>query len=216
MRVSIFIIIGLIYSVRLHAQESYVFVFLNKKPDARELPESELKRIMEGHLENINRLAKEGKLLVAGPFDGGGGIFILNTTSVEEGGKWLENDPGVQEGRWRLEMFPFTLRTGSLCSVRDSVEMVPYNFIRFIPHVTKYNVKKSPVTLREHDEYIKQLVHTGNLLAEGIFSNLNGSILIVKGDLDQDVIEESPGVKSTLLDFEMKKLWIAKGSFCEE
>ena len=37
----------------------------------------EVKKIMEGHLANINRLAKEGKLTAAGPLDEGGGIFIF-------------------------------------------------------------------------------------------------------------------------------------------
>lgn len=50
---------------------------------------------MKGHMANINRLAKEGKLIVAGPFDGGG-VFILNTTSTDEARLWLNTDPGVQ------------------------------------------------------------------------------------------------------------------------
>ncbi|HRG07858.1 MAG TPA: hypothetical protein PLJ08_04720, partial [Cyclobacteriaceae bacterium] len=49
-----------------------IFVFLNKRTDKAELPEAEVKKIMEGHLANIERLAKEGKLISAGPFDGGG------------------------------------------------------------------------------------------------------------------------------------------------
>src|SRR5687768_17415336 len=91
---------ALVLSVSCYAQKQYSFVFLNKKPDAEKLPEEQSKKIMEGHMANINRLAKEGKLLAAGPFDGGGGIFILNTTSVEEGRQWLSTDPGVQANRW--------------------------------------------------------------------------------------------------------------------
>jgi uncharacterized protein YciI len=45
-----------------------IFVFLNSRTDKAELPEAEVKKIMDGHMANINRLAKEGKLLSAGPF----------------------------------------------------------------------------------------------------------------------------------------------------
>src|SRR5262245_34071025 len=74
----------------------YSFVFLHKKTHAVELPKEELDKIMDGHLANIERLANEGKLLVAGPFEGGGGIFILNTTSPEEAKSWLDTDPGIK------------------------------------------------------------------------------------------------------------------------
>ncbi len=48
-----------------------IFVFLNKRTDKAELPEAEVKKIMDGHMANISRLAKEGKLISAGPFDAG-------------------------------------------------------------------------------------------------------------------------------------------------
>ena len=49
------------------------------------------KKFFEGHMENINRLAKEGKLVVAGPFMKNDrnyrGIFIFNCKTVEEAQK---------------------------------------------------------------------------------------------------------------------------------
>src|SRR5690606_37283736 len=77
----------------------YSIVFLNKKDDAAKLSTEDSKTIMEGHIANINRLASERKLLAAGPFDGGGGLFILNTTSVEEAQGWLNTDPVVKANR---------------------------------------------------------------------------------------------------------------------
>ena len=43
--------------------------------------------IQKGHMENISKLSKEGKLMIAGPFGGKGelrGIFILSVKSKEE------------------------------------------------------------------------------------------------------------------------------------
>ena len=42
------------------AQNPFVFVFLNKKPDAEKLSDEASKKIMEGHMNNMGRLAKEG------------------------------------------------------------------------------------------------------------------------------------------------------------
>src|SRR6478735_2054305 len=53
--------------------QSLVFVFLHHKTDKAELPKEQVDKIMEGHMANIQKMAKEGKLLVAGPFEGGGG-----------------------------------------------------------------------------------------------------------------------------------------------
>src|SRR6186713_1563699 len=104
------------------AQKSYTIVFLNKKSDAAQLSPEQSKEIMDGHMANIGRLAKEGKLLAAGPFDGGGGIFILNTTSSDEARQWLSTDPGIQANRWDVEVLPYKPRVGSVCLVKEPYE----------------------------------------------------------------------------------------------
>lgn len=199
------------------SQNSYTFVFLNNKPDKKELPKEEVDKIMKGHMDNINRLAKEGKLLVAGPFEGGGGIFIFNTISVEEATEWLSTDPGVQANRWNVEVLPFQPRIGSACAVGEEYEMTTYHFVRFKAQVTKPTTGNYPELLKRHDDYIlEQFSKAGNIIAEGIFGEYDGGILILKGELQPEVIEADPGVQETLLQFEIKKLWVAKGSFCEK
>lgn len=198
------------------AQASFTFVFLNAKKDKQELPQEEVKKIMEGHMANINRLAKEKKLAVAGPFDGGGGIFIFNTSSVDTAAKWLSTDPGVQAKRWNIEILPYQPRTGGVCPVGENYEMTNYHFIRFIAQVTKSTAGDYPDILRRHEAYIKEkFSKTGNIITEGIFGN-DGGILVLKGDLQKEIFETDPGVQEALLQVEVKKLYIAKGSFCEK
>jgi len=171
---------------------------------------------MDGHMANINRLAKEKKLAVAGPFDGGGGIFIFNTSSVDTAAKWLSTDPGVQAKRWNIEILPYQPRTGGVCPVGETYEMTNYHFIRFIAQVTKSTTGNYPDILRRHEAYIKEkFSKTGNVITEGIFGN-DGGILVLKGDLQKEIFETDPGVQEALLQVDIKKLWIAKGSFCEK
>lgn len=213
----IFTLVLLIASTMLFAQQaSYTFVFLNSKKDKKELPQEEVKKIMEGHMANINRLAKEGKLLAAGPFEGGGGMFIFKTTSVDTAANWLSTDPGVQAQRWNVEILPYQPRTGGVCPVGENYEMINYHFVRFTAQVTKSTAVNYPDILRRHDEYIKEkFSKTGNVITEGIFGN-DGGILILKGEFQKEIVENDPGVQEALLQLDIKKLFIAKGSFCEK
>lgn len=193
-----------------------IFVFLNKRTDKAELPEAELKKIMDGHLANINRLAKEGKLISAGPFDGGGGIFIFKSKSVEQVKEWLQTDPGVQANRWRVEVLPYFPHVGGACAVGEQYEMVTYHFVRYIPNIAKFNIQDAPRTFKKHDDYLKEIIKTGNVVTEASFGDEEGGILIMKGDLDKAVIESDPAVREGLLQLEFQKLWIAKGGLCEK
>lgn len=196
-------------------QTQYTIVFLNKKTDAQSVPKEQLDKIMEGHMANINRLAKEKKLLAAGPFDGGGGIFILNTTNPDEARQWLQTDPGIQAKRWDVEIFPYKPRIGSICPVSEPYEMVSYEFIRFDAIVSKFTAQDFPRIVQQHDEYLKTITATGNVVTEAIFGTHDGGILVIKGSLQKEVIEADPAVQQELLNVQIKKLWIAKGSFCE-
>lgn len=170
---------------------------------------------MKGHLANIERLAKENKILVAGPFEGGGGIFILNTSSTDSAKAWLGTDPGIRAKRWDIEILPYTPRQRTVCVAKEPYEMVTYEFIRFTPIVSKFTAQTYPEILKRHEDYLKALAATGNVVADGTFGDRDGGILLMRGDLQKEVIEGDPGVEEGLLELTYKKLWVAKGSFCE-
>lgn len=209
---NIFVLILLTISVSVAAQnKSYTFVFLNNKPDKEVLSKEKSDSIMQGHMDNIGRLAKEGKLLAAGPFEGGGGIFILNTTSVDEANQWLATDPGVKAKRWNLEVFPFKVNTGGVCPVGEKYEMVFYQFVRF-----SAEAKTNTDFIKQHNEYLQKLSKDGVVISEGSFDEKGNGVLILKADVTKEIIESDPAVKAGAQKFEMKKLYIAKGSFCEK
>ena len=167
-------------------------------------------------MANITKLAKEGKLIAAGPFDGGGGIFILKSGSIEEAKGWLSADPGIQAKRWDVEILPYKVRYGSVCAVSAPYEMTSYHFVRYSTNLTKFNVADAGTTFKNHDDYLKSIIKTGNVITEGVFGERDGGILILKGDLQKEVIEKDPALLEGLFLVDFKKLWIAKGSFCEK
>jgi uncharacterized protein YciI len=213
MKLATIVLLFVVVSSTFGQTGAYSFVFLHKKSDAVQMPPEQLKVLMEGHMANITRLAKEGKLIAAGPFEGGGGMFILNTTSSEEATLWLSTDPGVQAQRWDIEILPYTPRIRSVCAVTEPYEMVAYNFVRFKVAPSKQDNQSA---FAQHENHLKQLEQKGNVVTEGVFGKLGGGIVVMSGELNTELLEADPAVHAGIVTLDVKKLWIAKGSFCEK
>src|SRR5688500_11635279 len=80
----------------------YVLCILKAGPKDAEIKGEARKEIFAGHFANIERLAAEGKLAVAGPFGkndkGYRGLYIFNVATIEEAEKLVVLDPAVKLG----------------------------------------------------------------------------------------------------------------------
>jgi uncharacterized protein len=98
-----------------YEMKTYQMVFLYKGSN-RSQDSTETMRIQEAHLANIQRLADEGKLIVAGPFLDDKdlrGIFIFDSESAEEVKDLVETDPAIKIGRLRYEIHPWMTAKGT-------------------------------------------------------------------------------------------------------
>lgn len=112
-RAVIILFLGL-FSISVYAQtektevpklKTYHLVILTKGTN-RTQPKEEAEKIQAGHMANIERLYKEGKIDLAGPFDNTNesddnwrGIFVFNVQSKEEVEQLLQTDPAISSGR---------------------------------------------------------------------------------------------------------------------
>lgn len=97
------------YSADKYGMKQYVIAFLKRGPN-RSQDSLESARLQKAHLENIGRLAKDGKLLLAGPFLDDGelrGIYIFNVKTIEEAKKLTETDPAIQKGSLVMDLHPW-------------------------------------------------------------------------------------------------------------
>ena len=78
----------------------YVLVILKTGPAT--VPKAEQTDLFRGHMANIKRLADEGKLAVAGPFDENPshyeGIFVFTVPTIDAAKALLATDPAVARG----------------------------------------------------------------------------------------------------------------------
>lgn len=81
-----------------YGMKMYVLVILKTGP-VNTSDKSTTDSLFGGHLQNIRRMANQGKLVVAGPLEKNEknyrGIFILNVKTVEEARLLLETDPAI-------------------------------------------------------------------------------------------------------------------------
>lgn len=92
-----------------YGMKTYYMVFLKKGPVS--IKDSiERMNIQNGHLRNIMRLARENRMIMAGPFLDNGeirGIFVFNASSIESVQQWLKTDPAVKAGLFTTEIHPW-------------------------------------------------------------------------------------------------------------
>jgi len=91
-----------------YGMKPYVLVILKTGPNKVEKKET-LDSLFRGHMNNINRLAENGKLVVAGPLKKNDktyrGIFILNAKTIEEATALLNTDPAVKSKLLDAELY---------------------------------------------------------------------------------------------------------------
>ncbi|HKP69197.1 MAG TPA: YciI family protein [Pyrinomonadaceae bacterium] len=94
-----------------YGMRKYVLALLKTGPKDAEVTGDARKAIFKGHFDNMNRLASEGKLAVAGPFADPDkkyrGLFILAVATVEEAKALAETDPTVKAGVLVVEYVPW-------------------------------------------------------------------------------------------------------------
>lgn len=92
-----------------NGMKQYVFAYLKKGPN-RNQDDSTAKALQTAHMNNISRMADEGKLVVAGPFMDDTdvrGIYIFNTPSLDSAASWTNSDPAIMAGRLSMELHPW-------------------------------------------------------------------------------------------------------------
>ncbi|MFT3979397.1 MAG: YciI family protein [Ferruginibacter sp.] len=98
------------YGADDYGMKQYVMVFLvTGKAEVKEKAKRD--SLFAGHMANIGRLAKEGKLAMAGPFGKNDinyrGVFIFNTASVDDAKAMVSTDPAVAAGIFDAVYIPW-------------------------------------------------------------------------------------------------------------
>jgi uncharacterized protein YciI len=93
-----------------YGMKKYVFCLLKSGTNTTASKE-ETQKLFEGHMANINKLAKEGKLVIAGPFMENDrnyrGIYVFNVETIEEAKALVATDPAIKANLLEAELTPW-------------------------------------------------------------------------------------------------------------
>jgi uncharacterized protein YciI len=93
-----------------HGMKQYVFCILKTGSNTTATTE-EKNEFFKGHMANIGKLAKEGKLVLAGPFMKNDrnyrGLYIFNVATIEEAKELVATDPAVKSNLLEAELTPW-------------------------------------------------------------------------------------------------------------
>lgn len=96
------------YDADDNGMKIYVFVILKTGTNTSET-KAKTDSLFAGHMENMGKLVKANKLVVAGPFGKNDktyrGLFILNTKSIDEAKELLATDPAIKAKLLDAELF---------------------------------------------------------------------------------------------------------------
>lgn len=89
-----------------YGMRKYVMAYLKRGPN-RDWTNEQADSLQGAHMDNIIRMADEGKLVLAGPFFDDGevrGIYIFAVNSLKEAEALTNSDPAIQAGSLEMEL----------------------------------------------------------------------------------------------------------------
>lgn len=215
----------LIISVSVSAQNTqegrYTFVFLNTNEEWAELPKAHDDSLQAGHMANIKRLVKAEKMIAAGPFYDGGGIFLFDTGLTETRTE-LDTDPAIAAGRYKLEVIPFNMEMGEICTpwdvAEEDVTMTTYYIARYSNKFESFGTGTSKYTARHMRDAQRQF---SGLQVHGTlkFDGNQGQVVIFEApesDAYEAYFAKHKLVQKGQMDVYVRRIYFPKGIFCEK
>jgi len=205
----------------------YYVVFLRPDPARKPLSKAEGERIMSAHMANIRKMAADGILWAAGPFDDSpatiGGIFVFKASSLQSARAIAAQDPTVVEHRNTIDVHAWRgppnigveyFRLHKLDpNTPQNMQVRPFCMLyRGAAWEQKQGERDSLLTA--HERYIDQLRMQGKLGAAGGIDapdDLLGLVIFRPISLEeaQRLLGDDPAVQAGVLHVEYHHWWSA-------
>ena len=203
----------------------YYVVFLRPDPARKPLAQADAERLQAAHMANIRKMASDGILVAAGPFDDRpvtiSGIFVFQAASLESARAVAAQDPTVVEHRNTVEVYAWMGPRGIGAEYRRLHQADPSTPENMQPHPlclvyrgAAWDEKSSQhdELLKGHAAYIEKLREQGKLGAAGAIEpsgGLLGLVVFKPIPLDevQALLRKDPAIEAGVLRIEPHTWW---------
>jgi uncharacterized protein YciI len=226
------ILFVLFVALSLHAQPNaaavsatarYYVVFLRPDPARKPLAKEDGERIQTAHMANIHKMANDGVLIAAGPFDDKpttiSGIFVFKTDSLQTAQAVAAQDPTVVEHRNTVDVHGWEGPPGigvEYFRLHALDPKTPENMqvhpLCLVYRGSAWDEKQRDSMVEAHVRYIGGLKEQGKLGAAGRIDapdDLLGLVIFKPTSMEeaQRLLEEDPAVKAGVLRIEYHHWW---------
>lgn len=203
----------------------YYVVFLRPDPARKPLSKADGDRIQSAHMANIRKMAQEGVLVSAGPFDDTpatiSGIFVFKAASLQSAQAIAAQDPTVIEHRNTVDVHAWLGPPGigvEYFRLHKLDPKTPENMqVRPLYMVYRGTAWEDKARTREslllaHEQYVDRLRKQDKLSAAGSIEasdDFLGLIIFKPISLDdaQNLLQEDPAVQAGVLRIEYHRWW---------
>ncbi|MDX2031463.1 MAG: YciI family protein [Blastocatellia bacterium] len=204
--------------------EAYQFGFLRKGPNHGTGTKEEADKVQAGHMANIQKMGRSGKLMAAGPMGDDGnlrGIFLFKA-SAEEAKAMAAEDPAIQAGRLVLDLHAWQGPKGIGAKLMDEFRKDPnvkMTMTRYFLALLTREPKAPPAAdMRklelDHLWSVRRMLDAKKFVAAGPFNagDLRGLFVITAASLEEAkaIVDADPAVKAGQLRVELHPWWVAK------
>lgn len=206
------------------AAQPYYLVYLRPDPARTNIEKAENDRIMTAHLANIRKMADDGFLKAAGPFDdtppGLGGIFVMKTDTFETAKRIAAQDPTVTAHRFTIDVHVWNAPAGigdeyfklHKADPKMTEGMAIHPYVILLPGS---NWEAGAPSIAEHDRYLQSLRTQKKLAVAGSIEAPDDQFAVVifrpavPIEDAQRLIDDDPAVKAGVLKPDYHKWWCA-------
>jgi uncharacterized protein YciI len=224
---------GLLLGAAAFAQETarettsvYYVVFLRPDPARKPLAKEEGERIQNAHMANIFKMADDGYLAAAGPFENDpppiSGVFVMKAKSIDDARRIAGEDPTVREHRNTIDVHAWRAPAGmgdeyfrlhkEHPETPENMGAYPILLLTRGPAWDTNAAKDRVVLLAEHQHYVDELHRAGKLAVAGPVEgddSMIGIVVFHRIPLEEarHLIDGDPAVKAGVLSVEAHRWW---------
>ncbi len=214
------------------ATNVYYVVFLRPDPARKPIAKEEGERIQTAHMKNIFKMAEDGMLAAAGPFENDpppvSGVFVMKAKSIDDARRLASADPTVLEHRNTIDVHAWRAPAGIGDEYfrlhrehPETPEGMGVHPIMLLTRGAAWNGSAPAnrvVLLAEHQHYVDELHRDGKLSAAGPVEGdreMTGIAVFHRIPLDEArrLMADDPAVKAGVLAVEAHRWWSAEHVF---
>jgi uncharacterized protein YciI len=204
---------------------TYQFVMLMAGSARQPLAPEESRRLQRAHLDRLQTLEDQGKMLLVGPIAEGGplrGIAVLTVETHEEAQAIFDQDPWVKIGRLKAEIHPWRAADGIMRQVEDIMDHTScwLGLLKRPAEAPDLSEETLAALQEGHLANINKMAASGDLVIAGPMGDdgtLRG-IFVFRTPEEEKIramVAQDPSIQAGRLEMELYRWTVPRGSLPE-